>query len=57
MLNINITTDLFLRVSCQLSSFKQETGQLLSRSERKKKKSCNKYAIKNTEMLEYIYIY
>jgi hypothetical protein len=30
---------------------------LLLRSERKKKKSCNKNSIKNTEMLEkYIYI-
>ena len=33
-----------------------ETGMLLPRSEGKKKKSCNKNAIKNTEMLEnYIY--
>jgi hypothetical protein len=31
---------------------KQETGMLLPGSERKKKKSCNKNAIKNTEMLE-----
>ena len=33
-----------------------ETGMLLLRSEWKKKKSCNKNAIKNTEMLT-IYIY
>jgi hypothetical protein len=34
------------------------TGMLLLRSEWKKKKSCNKNAIKNTKMLEnYIYMY
>jgi hypothetical protein len=36
--------------SYQLSSFKRETEMLLPRSERKKKKSCNKNSIKNTEM-------
>ena len=42
----------------QLSAFiiQTRTGVLLSRSERKNKKSCNKNAIRNTEMLE-IYIY
>jgi hypothetical protein len=45
-----------LGVTYQLSSMKQETGMLLPGSERKKKKSCNKNAIKHTEMLEkYIY--
>jgi hypothetical protein len=39
-------------VSYPLSSFKRETGMLLPRSERKNKKSCNKNAIKNTEMLD-----
>jgi hypothetical protein len=52
LLNLNNTTDLFPRVSYQLSSFKRETGMLLSRSERKNKKSCNKNAIKNTAILE-----
>jgi hypothetical protein len=52
LLNLNNTTDLFPRVSYPLSSFKRETGMLLPRSERKNKKSCNKNAIKNTEMLE-----
>jgi hypothetical protein len=36
----------------QFSSFRRETGMLLPRSERKNKKSCNKNAIKNSEMLE-----
>ena len=54
LLNLNNTTDLFPRVSYQLSSFRQETRMLLPRSERKKKKSCNKNSMKNTEMLENI---
>ena len=46
----------FLQVMYQLSSINEETGMLVLRSERKKKKSCNKNSIKNTEMLEkYIY--
>jgi hypothetical protein len=36
----------YLPCTFQLSSFQQETGKLLSRSERKKKKSCNKNSIK-----------
>jgi uncharacterized protein YdhG (YjbR/CyaY superfamily) len=53
----NNTTDLFPRVSYQLSSFRRETGMLLHRSERKNKKSCNSNAITDIEMLEkYIYI-
>jgi hypothetical protein len=48
LLNLNNTTDLFPRVSYQLSSFRRETGMLLPHSERKKKKSCNKNSIKNT---------
>jgi hypothetical protein len=33
LLNLNNTTDLFPRVSYQLSSFRRETGMLLPRSE------------------------
>jgi hypothetical protein len=39
----------------QFSSFRRETGMLLPRSERKNKKSCNKNAMKNSEMLEKLY--
>ena len=52
LLNLNNTTDLFPRFSYQLSSSRQETGMLLSRSERKMKKSCNTNSMKNTEMLD-----
>jgi hypothetical protein len=56
VLNLNNTTDLFLGVAYQLSLINTANGMLLLRSEWKKKKSCNKNAIKNTEMLEnYIY--
>ena len=43
----------------QLSAFIIQTGNwdVATRSERKKKKSCNKNAIKNTETLEKIYIF
>ena len=54
LLNLNNTTDLFLRVTYQLSSINQETGMLLLRSERKKKKSCNKNSIKNTENSKFV---
>jgi hypothetical protein len=52
LLNLNNTTDLFPWVSYQFLSFKRETGMLLPRSEREKKKSCNPNSMKNTEMLE-----
>jgi len=53
---MNTGPDLFLRVTYQLSSLKQETGKLLPRSERKKKKSCNKNSIKKIRDVRKIYI-
>jgi hypothetical protein len=52
LLNLNNTTDLFLGVTYQLSSINTTHGRLLLRSEWRKKKSCNKNAIQNTEILE-----